>query len=243
MKSSIAISEIFGPTIQGEGALIGRPTVFVRTGGCDFRCSWCDTLYAVLPEFRSSWTDMTAGAVLERVEELSGGRPLLVTVSGGNPAMQPLGDLLKLGRSKGYEFALETQGSIAKDWFFLLDYLVLSPKPPSSGMAFDFEKLSRCVALSGPEVDVVLKIVVFDEADYLFARTLHHQMPALRCYLQPGNDTPQQQFTGDDHATVSIPGIAHKCEWLLKRVLEDNWQGVTILPQLHTLLWGNKRGV
>ena len=40
---TIAISEIFGPTIQGEGALIGKPTVFVRTGGCDYRCSWCDT--------------------------------------------------------------------------------------------------------------------------------------------------------------------------------------------------------
>lgn len=39
----IRISEIFGPTIQGEGALIGEPTVFVRTGGCDYRCSWCDS--------------------------------------------------------------------------------------------------------------------------------------------------------------------------------------------------------
>ena len=40
----IAISEIFGPTIQGEGALIGVPTVFVRTGGCDFRCSWTPSM-------------------------------------------------------------------------------------------------------------------------------------------------------------------------------------------------------
>ena len=52
MKPRIRISEIFGPTIQGEGPLMGRPTVFVRTGGCDYRCRWCDTLYAVLPEFR-----------------------------------------------------------------------------------------------------------------------------------------------------------------------------------------------
>jgi 7-carboxy-7-deazaguanine synthase len=52
MKESILISEIFGPTVQGEGPLVGRPTVFVRTGGCDYRCAWCDTLYAVLPEHR-----------------------------------------------------------------------------------------------------------------------------------------------------------------------------------------------
>jgi len=58
MRESIAISEIFGPTVQGEGPLIGQPTVFVRTGGCDYRCVWCDTLYAVLPEHRSEWVLM-----------------------------------------------------------------------------------------------------------------------------------------------------------------------------------------
>jgi len=49
----IRVSEIFGPTIQGEGALIGQPTVFVRTGGCDYRCSWCDSLHAVDSRFRA----------------------------------------------------------------------------------------------------------------------------------------------------------------------------------------------
>ena len=58
-KSAIRVSEIFGPTVQGEGALIGKPTVFVRTGGCDFRCSWCDTLHAVLPAHRHDWSPMT----------------------------------------------------------------------------------------------------------------------------------------------------------------------------------------
>ncbi len=38
--SQLRIAEVFGPTIQGEGALIGEPTVFVRTGGCDYRCAW-----------------------------------------------------------------------------------------------------------------------------------------------------------------------------------------------------------
>jgi 7-carboxy-7-deazaguanine synthase len=44
------VVEVFGPTIQGEGALAGLPTLFVRFGGCDYRCSWCDSLLAVLPE-------------------------------------------------------------------------------------------------------------------------------------------------------------------------------------------------
>jgi len=83
--TAIPISEIFGPTVQGEGALIGKPTVFVRTGGCDFRCRWCDTLYAVLPTYRHDWSPMTSEEILGRVEQLTGGNPILVTVSGGNP--------------------------------------------------------------------------------------------------------------------------------------------------------------
>lgn len=52
VRGTIAVSEIFGPTVQGEGAVIGKPTVFVRTGGCDYPCSWCDSKFAVLPEYR-----------------------------------------------------------------------------------------------------------------------------------------------------------------------------------------------
>ena len=85
MVATIRISEIFGPTIQGEGALIGQPTVFVRTGGCDYRCSWCDTLHAVDNEFRHGWTPMSAEDVFAEVEKLSGGVPIMVSLSGGTP--------------------------------------------------------------------------------------------------------------------------------------------------------------
>lgn len=57
----IRIAEIFGPTIQGEGVLIGEPTVFVRTGGCDYRCAWCDSLHAVESRFRHEWKTMSVG--------------------------------------------------------------------------------------------------------------------------------------------------------------------------------------
>jgi len=104
MSDPIRVSEIFGPTIQGEGALIGLPTVFVRTGGCDYRCAWCDSLHAVDAEFRHEWTPMQAGEIMAEVARLSGGRPLLVTLSGGNPAIQPLAPLidgLSLGAAGG----------------------------------------------------------------------------------------------------------------------------------------------
>lgn len=240
MTDPIRISEIFGPTIQGEGALIGQPTVFVRTGGCDYRCSWCDSLHAVDSAYRATWAPMTAEDVLADVARLSGDRPLMVTLSGGNPAIQPLGPLITAGRARGYRFALETQGSVARDWFADLDTLVLSPKPPSSGMAVDWEVFEACLD-AARDARTVLKIVIFDEADYKWAREVAGRYPALPVYLQPGNHTPPPP--DDDSALVDQGGIDARMRWLVDRVVGDGWFTATVLPQLHVTLWGNQRGV
>ncbi|MBE0454941.1 7-carboxy-7-deazaguanine synthase QueE [Roseovarius autotrophicus] len=252
VSDAIRVSEIFGPTIQGEGALIGVPTVFVRTGGCDYRCAWCDSLHAVDAEYRHEWTPMQAAGIMAEVARLSGGRPLLVTLSGGNPAIQPLGPLIEMGRAQGYRFAMETQGSVARDWFAGLDMLVLSPKPPSSGMTVDWDMFEACLSASGralPGVaagrgakpDVVLKIVIFDETDYLWAREVAARYPALPLVLQPGNHTPPPPE--DDSAVVDHEGIAERMRWLVGRVTADGWYAARVLPQLHVTLWGNRRGV
>lgn len=239
--STIRVNEIFGPTIQGEGALIGQPTVFVRTGGCDYRCAWCDTLHAVDGRFREEWVPMTPAAILMQVEILSGGTPLMVSLSGGNPAIQPLGGLIALGRAQGYRFALETQGSIAKDWFNTLDVLTLSPKPPSSGMETDWQKLAECVDAAGSAPRIALKIVVFDEADYAYARDTAARYPDLPLYLQPGNHTPP--CPNGETGAIDMGGILERMRWLVDKVTSDRLYSATVLPQLHTLLWGNLRGV
>ncbi len=239
---SILISEIFGPTIQGEGALIGRPTVFVRTGGCDFRCSWCDTLYAVLPQHKGDWAKMDAPAILGEIERLSGGAPILVTLSGGNPALQPLRELLDIGHARGHTFALETQGTKASEWLNQLDYLVLSPKPPSSKMEFSPDQLARCLEVARQNSErgnphISIKVVVFDEADFQFARGVHDLHPDVPFYLSIGNDSV---ITG---AEADNAALTRQLEWLLERCAQERWFGVTLTPQLHVLLWGNKRGV
>ena len=79
------IIEIFGPTIQGEGAEAGLPTHFVRLGGCDYRCSWCDTMYAVDPVVvRRDSTWLSAEQIIEALTRLPGS-PRWVSISGGNP--------------------------------------------------------------------------------------------------------------------------------------------------------------
>src|SRR5947209_7598941 len=99
---TIPVVEVFGPTIQGEGPVAGRPTVFVRTGGCDYRCSWCDSLHAVLPAHRKQWIKMDWRQVLQAIQAKSP-PPMMVTLSGGNPAMHDdLGDVIDYGHEEGY---------------------------------------------------------------------------------------------------------------------------------------------
>lgn len=232
----LRIAEIFGPTIQGEGALIGQPTVFVRAGGCDYRCSWCDSMHAVDSAFRDSWAAMQTAEVWAQVRALSGGRPLMVSISGGNPAIQDFGPLIATGRAEGYGFALETQGSVARDWFADLTLLVLSPKPPSSGETPDPAAFEACLA-AAQGTRTVLKIVVFDDADYVWARDWAGRYPDLDLVLQPGN--PEV----DPDVPVAAQDVADRLLWLVDKVMADGWFRPRLLPQLHVLLWGNRRGV
>ena len=242
MKNAIRISEIFGPTIQGEGPLIGRPTIFVRTGGCDYRCVWCDTLYAVLPRYRNEWTLMGPDEIMARVAELSRGKPVLVSLSGGNPALQPLAPLIARGRRDGYRFAMETQGSIAQPWFADLDALVLSPKPPSAGVADDPDALGACVKAAGRS-GCALKIVVFDDRDYVYAREIAARFPDLPLYLQVGNPSPLGASDASPAGHADTEGLLERFRWLAAKVIADRWFMATVLPQLHVLAWGNKRGM
>lgn len=239
----IRISEIFGPTIQGEGVLIGQPTVFVRTAGCDYRCDWCDTPYAVGSRYRFNWQAMTCDEIFAEIEKLTGGEPLVVTLSGGNPAIPPLGDLIELGKAKGYSFAIETQGSIVRPWFADLDVLTLSPKPPSSYMETDWDKLDASVAAAGPDTQVSMKIVIFDDADYDYAKKVGARYPDLPLYLQPCNHTPHLGWGVNADQDPDMTGIMDRMRWLVDKVVEDRWFNATVLPQLHVMIWGGKSGV
>lgn len=230
----IPICEIFGPTIQGEGALIGQPTVFVRVGGCDYRCAWCDSLYAVDIEHRDTWKRMSAEEIMHEIETLTNGEPILVTLSGGNPAIYDFSALIALGHKKGYHFAMETQGSMHKAYFSELDFLTLSPKPPSAQISINHSKLAQCL---GAHPSPTLKVVVANEEDYQFAKALHQQYPNTPMTLQPCN------LETDEDDTADIEALNVQLEWLINKIKEDSFYQVTILPQLHVLLWNNKRGV
>jgi 7-carboxy-7-deazaguanine synthase len=239
MSNTIPVLEIFGPTIQGEGMVIGQKTMFVRTAGCDYRCSWCDSAFTWDGSAKDDIVMMSPEEIFNQLRETGGTAFNHVTISGGNPALlKNIGELVHILHANEIKVALETQGSKWQDWLQSIDDLTISPKPPSSGMNTDFGMLDNILE----RVDirnVSLKVVVFDETDLAYAKKVHQKYPEIAFYVQVGNE---DTTTEEDDKLISI--LLEKYEWLIDQVMIDNeMNNVRVLPQLHTLVWGNKRGV
>lgn len=237
--------ELFGPTIQGEGPQAGQPCYFVRLGGCDFRCSWCDSMHAVDPEqVREHARQLEPIAILQELEQLDGD-PDVVVLSGGNPALHDCGELVGLLSEAGYLVAVETQGTRWKPWLEHVDMLVVSPKPPSSGMvtpgndqiAASFMQRAMLFYEKGGEV--ALKIVVFDAEDLEWAQAYLAGRPSgLPTFLSVGTpvDAPSEGEAVDQ--------VLMRYRWLCDEVkIRPALSQVRVLPQMHVLAWGLARAV
>ncbi len=153
-------------TLQGEGSHSGRAAWFIRLGGCDVGCVWCDV--------KESWE--ASAHPLVSVEEMVSqalqhpGR--LAVITGGEPLMYPLGELTSALKNAGFETNLETSGAhpLSGDW----DWICLSPKK--------FKAPLPEVLAAADE----LKVVVYHPSDL---KWMMEFLPALRpdcrLYLQP----------------------------------------------------------
>ncbi|MGG0776916.1 7-carboxy-7-deazaguanine synthase QueE [Bacillus rugosus] len=243
MAKGIPVLEIFGPTIQGEGMVIGQKTMFVRTAGCDYSCSWCDSAFTWDGSAKKDIRWMAAEEIFAELKDIGGDAFSHVTISGGNPALlKQLDAFIELLKENNIRAALETQGTVYQDWFTLIDDLTISPKPPSSKMVTNFQKLDHILTSlkeNNRQHAVSLKVVIFNDEDLEFAKTVHKRYPGIPFYLQVGND---DVYTTDDQSLIAH--LLGKYEALVDKVAGDaELNLVRVLPQLHTLLWGNKRGV
>lgn len=237
--SKIPVLEIFGPTIQGEGRVIGRKTMFVRTAGCDYRCSWCDSSFTWDGSAKEDIRMMTAEEIYDELYQIGGEMFNHVTISGGNPALiKGIQELVDLFEEKNIYSALETQGSKFQPWMTQIDDLTISPKPPSSKMKPNLFILDEVIEQCKHDT-LNLKVVIFDNEDYAFAKMIHHRYPSIPFYLQVGNP-----YLDGEHVSHHTEKLLSLYESLVTRVMESSdMNNVYVLPQLHTLLWSNKKGV
>ena len=237
----VPVLEIFGPTFQGEGAVIGQKTMFVRTAGCDYQCSWCDSKFTWDGSQKENIRMMTAEDIFAALDALAEGNYNHVTISGGNPLLlKNLQTFVERAKAKGLKLAVETQGTMYQDWLQQIDDVTISPKPPSSGMVTDYGKLDHIFTkLDESGTAYNLKVVIFDDADFEYAVSLHRKYRHTDFYLQVGNP----YLDGEDIANHTEK-LLDRYESLVDKTMKDSrMNDVRVLPQLHTLLWSNKQGV
>lgn len=237
------IVEIFGPTIQGEGPLIGKRCVFVRLAGCDSDCVWCDTRYAwdkQHPEFRVE--DLSIDCVYETIQ-MRDPKTRNIILTGGNPALHPDVEGLMIefderDPNHKVKFHVETQGTMFQPWFHACDWVVISPKLSNAKLTTPITPLrveSNILQCDPSWVKVSLKFVVFTPQD------LEEVVSNWVCLFGAAQDVTIQVGTlPTDHDS----DILNRWHLITTEVMKTpELSDVRILPQAHVLLWGHKKGV
>lgn len=153
-------------TLQGEGSHQGRAAYFIRLGGCDVGCVWCDV--------KESW-DADAHphiAIDEMVYEASKHPGRLAVVTGGEPLMYNLDELTRALHAAGFETNIETSGAhpLSGQW----DWICFSPKKFKAPLPDIYDRANE------------LKVIIFNKSDFAWAEEHAAKVsPDCRLYLQP----------------------------------------------------------
>ncbi len=188
-------------TLQGEGVHTGKAAYFIRLGGCDVGCVWCDV--------KDSWDaakhpQMTTSAIVQTAAAHNG---RIAVITGGEPAMHDLAALCDALHEAGFKTHIETSG--AHPLSGALDWVTLSPKKFKAPIPSSIDKADE------------LKIVVFNKSDLEWAEQYAAQVPAnCKLYLQPEwskrdaitpliidyiKQHPQWQLSLQTHKYINIP--------------------------------------
>jgi 7-carboxy-7-deazaguanine synthase len=210
------VNEIFH-SIQGESLHAGRPCVFVRLTGCNLRCRYCDTRYAL-----KAGRPMGIKEILAQVRHFN---CRLVEITGGEPLVQDrTGDLITFLLDGGYEVLLETNGSLPIDGVDRRCTRIVDVKCPGSGES-DCMHWDNLRQLNAHDQ---LKFVLSDRNDYEYACSV-----ALRKSLQLARD----------HLLFSPVRGRLAPRDLARWILADGL-AVRLHLQLHTIIWPDvTRGV
>ena len=222
------IAELFY-SIQGEGSLLGVPSVFIRTSGCNLRCAWCDTPY-------TSWQPEGTDLELDRIlDEVAAHPARHVVVTGGEPMIAP--DIVALTerlRERGLHITVETAGTVFAP--VACDLMSISPKlanstplDPRWSRQHDRLRIQPAVlAELMARYEYQLKFVIARPDDLDEVRRLVEMLSAdrERVILMP-------EGTDSDRLRERGLWLAEVCKA----------KGFRFSPRLHVDLWGARRGV
>ena len=216
----LKVNNIF-PSIQGEGVNMGKPSVFLRLGGCNLRCGFCDTKYAFNGEFVKH-TD-----IINKILEY-GIKHLIIT--GGEPMLQQdeLSSIIMLLENRGFTFEVETNGTIEPN--HVLETHVnlwnVSPKLSNSLNSEESRYKPKVIEYFTKLPNAWFKFVVDKRPDLKEIEEFIHKniINRNRVILMP------QATSVTEH---------QKKEWIVKHCLE---KGYRYSPRLHIILWGNVKG-
>ena len=230
----LPIVEIFGPTIQGEGPASGRISSFIRFGGCNLACSWCDSSYtwdAKNFNLHEEISLMTPADILSNLPTTN-----ICVITGGEPMLyQKRSEFLEVLHglvSRRQKIHIETNGTIfpTSDVLNLVDTFVVSPKLAHA----DARKgrvspiLSRgWKDISHNLVDAHLKLVVKSKSDVQESLRMAevNNWDMNKVWIMPEGvdiDTLQNRWS-------------YICDWAVE-------YGLNVSNRLHVLAWGDKRG-
>ena len=171
-SATLPVMEAFY-SLQGEGFYQGKAAYFIRLGGCDVGCIWCDV--------KDSWdASKHPLQTIEQIINSAKGYPSkLVVVTGGEPLMHQLDQLTEQLQAEGFQTNIETSGShpLSGNW----DWICLSPKKFKT-------PLPGILPLANE-----LKVVVYNKADFKWAEEhAANVSPSCKLYLQPEWDKRQE---------------------------------------------------
>ena len=259
------VIELFGPVIQGEGSQAGQQTLFIRFGGCDYRCAKCDSLHAVIPEaVAKNATMMAPSEIAAKCLELKDETGVdWVTFSGGNPVMHKLDELVDLLTIFGFKINVETQGTLWQDWLYKVTVITVSPKSMGMGEKFEEDKYRRFIQKVNGFRPLCVKVVVFSQQDLEFALFIYELTESIALtkwqyagpdivayYLSLGNPYPPrlddecEPIIEEFHAGGSLASrLLFNYRTLSEDILCDRrLKPYRFLPQLHVLVYGNETG-
>ena len=158
-------------TIQGEGFYQGHAAYFIRLGGCDVGCVWCDVKESWDAEAHPTYT--VEDIVAKALKEVGGNaKNIIAVVTGGEPLMHPLDSLTDALHAAGFQTNVETSGAhpLSGHW----DWICFSPKKFKA-------PLPEVVSAANE-----LKVVVYNKTDFAWAEKYAADVPKdCRLYLQP----------------------------------------------------------